>query len=164
MTRRTLAREIDSFAELADTMTALHDCPFDLDRSMFRESSKSWTGVFLRPLWDDPRAENKGLPFVYERIRLPVAEATVKVTDVCDVAVVEDQGIGRYTFNEVQLEANGVCLCFNEQMRIDLRVSGQLHATYEERDSPTLRAVYRESFLVQSGPSIEELEGQGRWP
>lgn len=162
MTGHTLAREIDSFAELADTMTALHDCPFDLDRSTFRESSGSWTGVFLRPLWDDPRAEHKGLPFVYERTRLPVAETRVNVADVRGVAVVDDQGIGRYTFNEVELMADGVCLCFNERMRIDLRVSGQLHATYEERASPTLRAVYRQFLLVNTGPSIEEFEGQGR--
>lgn len=159
MTGHTLAREIGSFAELADTMTALHDCPFDLDRSTFRESSGSWSGVFLRPLWDDPRAGHKGIPFVYERTRLPVVETWMKVADVRDAAVLDDQGIGRYTFNEVELIADGVSLCFNERMRINLRVSGQLHATYEERALPTMRAVYRQFLLVESGPFIEEFKG-----
>lgn len=94
-----------------------------------------------------------------ERTRLPVAETWVKVADVRDVTVLDDQGIGRYTFNEVELVADGVCLCFNERMRINLRVSGQLHATYKEQALPTLRAVYRQFLLVESGPFIEEFKG-----
>lgn len=155
----SVMHEIGSFEELVDTMVALHDCPFDLERSSFSEPSGSWTGVFLRPLWDDPRAKHRGVPFVYQQSKLPVAEAWLTITGVATVTIVEDQGIGRYSFNEVQRTADGISLCFNEQMRIDLHIRGSVSARYQERVLQGVQAVYRQFLLVQAGPTIEELDG-----
>jgi hypothetical protein len=150
-------RDLISFDQLAEVMSALHDCPFDLDRAVFSEETLKWTGTFFRPRWDDPAAEHAGWALVYGRSRLPVAEAFVGVANVAATSVLDDVGIGRYNFNQVERTRDGIRLCFNEAMRIELRLAGPVHATYEERVSSRLRAVYRQFLLVQSGPRIEEV-------
>jgi hypothetical protein len=107
-------RDLISFDQLAEVMSSLHDCPFDLDRASFSEETQKWTGTFFRPLWDDPAAEHAGWALVYSRSRLPAAEAFVTVANVAVTNVLDDQGIGRYSFNQVERTPNGIRLCFNE--------------------------------------------------
>jgi hypothetical protein len=146
---------ISSVEQLDEVMSNLHDCPFDLDRAIFDEATHTWTGFFLRPLWDDPRAEHRGFSILYVRSRLPVAEATLKVSGVSSCVVADNAGIGRYSFNETEPLTNGVRLHFNEDLDIDLELGDTVDATYDERPLPKLCAIYRQYFLVQSGPSIE---------
>lgn len=145
---------ISSVEQLDEAMSNLHDCPFDLDRATFDEATRTWTSFFLRPLWDDPRAEHAGFSILYVRSRLPVAEATLKVSGVTHCVVADNARIGSYSFNEIQSIPNGVRLHFNEGLDIDLEL-GAIDANYEERPLPGLCAIYRQYFLVQSGPSIE---------
>ena len=148
---------ISSVEKLDEVMSNLHDCPFDLDRATFDEATHTWTGLFLRPLWDDPRAEHRGFSLIYVRSRLPVAEATLKVSGVSNCVVADKAQIGCYTFNEIQPTTKGVRLHFNEDLDIDLELGGAINATYEERPLPELCAIYRQYFLLQSGPSIERV-------
>ena len=145
---------ISSFEQLYKAMMGLHDCPFELDRAVFDEVSRTWTGYFLRPLWDDPRAEHRGFSLIYLHSRLPIAEATLTVSGVVKCVVADNARIGRYSFNELEPTANGVRFHFNENLDIDLEIE-VIDATYEERPVPELCAIYRQYFLVQSGPSIE---------
>lgn len=145
---------ISSVEQLDEVMTELHDCPFELDRAVFDEVSHTWTGFFLRPLWDDPRAEHWGFSILYVHSRLPVAEATLKVSGVIKCVVADNARIGRYSFNQTERRANGVQFRFSENLNIDLEIP-VVDATYEERPIPELCAVYRQYFLLQSGPSIE---------
>ncbi len=146
---------ISSVKQLDEVMSDLHDCPFDLDRAIFDESTQTWTGFFLRPLWDDPRAEHRGFSILYVRSRLPVAEATLKISDVRACKVVDNAQIGTYSFNQIELITNGVRFDFNENLNIDFELGVSINATYEETPLPELCAIYRQYFLVQSGPSIE---------
>ena len=63
-------------------------------------------------------------------------------------------GDDRYTFNEMETNANGVRFHFNENLDIDLEVC-VLDASYEEQPLPELRAIYRQYLGLQSGPFIE---------
>jgi len=147
---------ISTFEELGDFLTKLHDCPFDFERTSFDKVSEIWSGIFLRPLWEDARAEHRGLPLLYFRTRLPVAEVTLTVARVLSVEVIEDQGIGLYTFNEIERAPSGLRLLFNQAMQINLQLSGPIEATYEEQPLHDRWAVYRQFMLVQSGPEIEK--------
>lgn len=147
--------EISSVEQLAEVMTNLHDCPFDLDRAIFDEVTHTWTGFFLRPLWDDPCAEHRGFSIFYVRSQLPVAEAVLTVSGVNSCEVADEAQIGRYSFNDIEPTADGVRLHFNENLDIDLQLGGVIDANYEERAVPELRAIYRQVLLVQSGPKIE---------
>ncbi len=151
---------ISSVEQLHAVMTELHDCPFALDRAAFDEVRHTWTGFFLRPLWDDPRAEHRGFSILYVHSRLPVAEATLKVSGVVKCVVADLARIGRYSFNQIEPTANGVRLHFNENLDIDLELP-VIDATYEERPVPGLCAIYRQYFLLQSGPSIEMVAVSG---
>ena len=151
--------ELLSFERLAETMSHLHDCPFDLDCASLDKAAQMWTGTFLRPIWDDPTAQRKGLWPLYMRIRLPVAQVQIRVAKVSSATIVDNQGIERYSFNQLERTREGMRLCFNEMMRIDLRLVGPVHATYEERASPGLHALYRGFLFVQSGPKIEGTGG-----
>ena len=146
---------ISSFEQLDEVMTELHDCPFDLDRAVFDEATQTWTGFFLRPLWDDPRAEHRGLPILYVRTQLPVVEATLKLSGVRNWLVADNARIGRYSFNQIEPITNGIRLHFNENLDIDLDLSSSVDADYDERSMPELRAIYRQFFLLQCGPSIK---------
>ena len=146
---------ISSFEQLDEVMTELHDCPFDLDRAVFDEATQTWTGFFLRPLWDDPRAEHRGLPILYVRTQLPVVEATLKLSGVRNWLVADNARIGRYSFNQIEPITNGIRLHFNEYLDIDLDLSSSVDADYDERSMPELRAIYRQFFLLQCGPSIK---------
>jgi hypothetical protein len=145
---------ISSIEQLDEVMSELHDCPFELNGARFDVETHTWTGLFLRPLWDDPRAEHRGVSILYVRSRLPVAEVTLRFSRVSNCVVADDARVGRHTFNEIERVSNGVRLLFNENLDIDLELDG-LDATYEERPLPELCAIYRQYFLVQSGPSIE---------
>ena len=148
---------LSSIEQLDEVMTNLHDCPFDLDRAVFDVTRHTWTGFFLRPLWDDPRAEHRGFSILYMRSRLPVVEATLRVSDVNNCVVADNARIGRYSFNEIEPIANGVRLHFNENLDIDLELAATIDADYEEQPLPELCAIYRQYFLVQSGPCIETI-------
>jgi len=145
---------ISSVEQLDEVMSNLHDCPFDLDRAIFNEATHTWTGFFLRPLWDDPGAQHRGFSILYVRSQLPVAEVTLKVSGVRKCFVADDARIGRYSFNQIEPITNGVRFHFNENLDIDLEL-GAIDATYDERPLPEVCAIYRHYFLVQSGPSIE---------
>ena len=136
-------------------MSNLHDCPFYVDRASYDETAGMWSGIFIRPLWDDPRAQHHGVPLLYLRSRLPVAEAALTIAGVRSLEVVADQGIGKYTFNELERTAGGLRLRFNEALCLNLELSGTLGATYDERPLPDYGAIYRQLFLVQTGPIIE---------
>jgi hypothetical protein len=150
---------ISSFEELNEVMSNLHDCPFDLDPAKFNGITKTWTGVFLRPAWEDPRAEHRGLSLLYVRSRLPVVEATLTLSGVMDQSIVDDQGIGQYSFNEIQRIGNDVRLRYNEAMYVDLYLAGSLIATYNEEPLPGICAIYRQYFLLQTGPKFEQVLG-----
>lgn len=145
---------ISSVEQLDEVMSELHDCPFDLDRALFNEATHTWTGFFLRPLWDDPRAEHRGFSILYVRSQLPVAEVTLHFLGVSKCAVADNARIGRYTFNQVEPAANGLRLHFNENLDIDLELAA-IDITYDERPLPEVRAIYRQYLLMQSGPRIE---------
>ena len=147
---------ISSLEQLDKVMPELHDCPFDLDRAVFDEATHTWTGFFLRPLWDDPRAEHRGLSILYVRSRLPVSEVMLQFSGVSKCVVADNTRIGRYTFNQVSPAANGVRLHFNENLDIDLELPA-IDVTWNERPLPEVRAIYRQYLLVQSGPRIERL-------
>ncbi len=145
---------ISSVEQIDEVMSDLHDCPFDLDRATFDKATETWTGFFLRPLWDDPRAEHRGFSILYVRSQLPVVEVTLSFSGVSKCVVADNARIGRYSFNQIEPIANGVRLQFNENLDINLELNA-VDATYDERPLPELCAIYRQYFLVQSGPSIE---------
>jgi hypothetical protein len=149
-------KQISSYQELDAIMSNLHDCPFDLDRARHDEGTGVWSGTFIRPLWDDPRAQHRGVPLLYLRSRLPVAEAALTIAGVRSLEVIADQGIGQYSFNELECTAGGLRFHFNEALRIDLGLPGTLEATYDEQPLPGYCAIYRQLFLVQTGPIIEQ--------
>ena len=149
--------QISSFEQINEVMSNLHDCPFDLDRAVFDAATETWRGTFLRPLWDDPRAKHRGLSLLYLQSQLPVVEATLTIAGVRNHSIVDDPGIGRYTFNEIKQITDGVRLVFNEALSIDLHLSGEVLATYDEQPLPGVCAIYKQLFLVQSGPRIERV-------
>jgi len=146
--------QISSFEQLDEVMSNLHDCPFDLDRAVFDATTGTWRGTFLRPLWDDPRAKHRGLTFLYLHSQLPVVEATLTVENVKNHSVIDDQGIGRYSVSEVEQIPNGVRLSFNEALHIDFDLAGSISATYDEQPVSGICAIYRQYFLMQTGPQI----------
>ena len=146
---------ISSVEQLDEVMSNLHDCPFDLDRAVFDATRHTWTGFFIRPLWDDPRAEHRGFSILYIRSRLPVAQATLTVFSVKNCVVADNARIGRYSFNGIEPIANGMRLHFNEDLDIDLELATMIDADYDEQPLPEICAIYRQYFLMQSGPFIE---------
>jgi len=146
--------QISSFEQLDEVMPNLHDCPFDIDRAVFDAPTGTWRGTFLRPLWDDPRAKHRGLTFLYLHSQLPVVEATLTVLNVKEHSVIGGQGIGRYSLSEVEEIPNGVRFSFNEALHIDLDLTGSISATYDERPVSGICAIYRQYFLMQTGPKI----------
>jgi hypothetical protein len=146
--------QISSFEQLDEVISNLHDCPFDLDRAVFDVTSETWRGIFLRPLWDDPRAKHRGLFLLYSHSRLPVVEATLTIAGVKNHSVIDDQGIVRYSVNEVERMPNGVRLSFNEALHLDFDLAGSISATYDEQPVSGICAIYRQYFLMQTGPEI----------
>lgn len=116
---------------------------------------RSWRGLFLRPLWDSPEATHKGLPFLVSWSRLPVVEAIVRIEDVVSVNVNDRASIGIYTLNEPERTGSGLRFHCDPELTIDLEIAGGIHGSYHERPAPGLRALYRQFFLVQTGPVIE---------
>jgi hypothetical protein len=149
--------QISSFEQLNQVGSNLHDCPFDLDRAVFDATTEIWRGIFLRPLWDDPRAKHRGLSLLYLQSQLPVVEATLAIEGVRNHSIVDDQGIGRYTFNELEHITDGVRLAFNEALYINLHLDGGVSATYDEQPLLGVCAIYKQLFLVQSGPKIKRV-------
>ena len=147
---------ISSIEQLDEVMSNLHDCPFDLDRASFDETTQTWTGFFLRPLWDDPRAEHRRIAIWSVRTQLPVVEVTLNISGVSKCVVADNAGIGLFSFNQIEPITNGVRLQFNENLDIDLELK-TIDGTYDERPVPELCAIYRQCFLVQSGPFIERV-------
>ena len=89
---------------------------------------------------------------------LPV-EARLRLRSVTRVRVLDDQRIGRYTFNRVVKSSVGLRLVFNERLRIEVAMSGQPKGMYEEVPVVGIRAMYRELLLLQSGPKLEFAPG-----
>jgi hypothetical protein len=151
-----------TFRELDAILTELHDCPFDLDSAIFDRASHTWRGTFLHPLWDSPAAQHHGIPLIASVSRLPVAKAVLSVQYVVDSKVVDNQGIGMYTFNRVEEFDDGLRLSCCEAMSVYLYLNGPVRAAYVERLDPALRAVYRQYCFLQAGPRIESvIEGPG---
>ena len=71
-------------------------------------------------------------------------------------SIVHDQGIGRYSFSEVKQIPNGVRLSFNEALYIDFDLGGGISATYDEQPVSGVSAIYRQYFLLQTGPEIKQ--------
>ncbi len=127
---------ISTVEQLDEVITDLHDCPFDLDRAIFDEATHMWTGFFLRPLWEDPRAEHRGFSILYVRSQLPVVEVTLKVSGVDKSVVADNARIGRYSFNQIEPIPNGVRLHFNENLDIELELtSGHCQNCAQSTDS-----------------------------
>lgn len=154
-------QRVASFEDLRELMLNLHDCPFDLDEAAFDEQGGTWSGTFLRPLWGHPDAESRRVGIFSTEYRLPVVKASIRIEGVRGIEVIDDQGIGRYTLNDIARAADYVQFSFNEVMRIVLHLAEGIDARYDEQPLPTVRAVYTEfsiAFLVvQSGPRIEEM-------
>jgi hypothetical protein len=149
--------QISSFEQLDEVTSNLHDCPFDFDRAVFDATSETWCGIFLRPLWDDPRAKHRGLFLLYFHSRLPVVEATLTIAGVKNYSVIDDQGIGRYSVSEVERIPNGVRLSFNQALQIDFDLAGSISATYDEQPVSGICAIYRQYLLMQTGPEIRRV-------
>lgn len=149
--------EISSYAELRRILADLHDCPFDVDQSKFEQGTSSWRGQFLRPLWDSPAARHKGLPFIISWSHLPVVEAILKIEGVRSVSVTDKARIGRYTFNEPERVDGGIRLHFDPELTIDLELFGEVRGSLEEQSAPGLVALYRQVFLVPTGPVIKSV-------
>jgi hypothetical protein len=147
-------REISSFEELDEVMSNLHDCPFDLARAQFDPAAQTWTGAFLRPVWEDPRAEHTGWR-LYGSTRLPVVEGTLTLMGVTEQILNDEEGIDSYAFNELERRSTGVRLRYCEHLSIDLNLAGAVVGTYDEKPLPGLAAVYKQRLLIQSGPYIE---------
>jgi len=150
----TIVRTLSTFEELDEVMTNLHDCAFDLTRAHFAGDAHTWTGVFLRPVWEDSRAEHTGW-WLWGSTRLPVVEATVALTGVMNETVNDEEGIENYGFIEVIRLPSGVRFRFAEHLAIDLQLSDVVSGRYDERPQPEVVAVYRQRLLVQTGPLIE---------
>jgi hypothetical protein len=148
---------ISSFDELDGLLSRLHDCPFDLDKARFDRAAGTWTGTFFGPLWEKPAIESRRSYLIVAREQLPVAQALLVVMGVHGVQIIDDQGIGRYSLNYVERTDEGVCLRFNEVMRVNLQLKGEIEATYEEQVLPGTSATYRSFLIVQCGPTIEPL-------
>jgi len=149
-------REISSFEQLDEVMSNLHDCPFDLTRAHFDDLAQTWTGVFLRPVWEDPGAEHTGWR-LYGSTRLPVVEATLYLTGVTTQTVNDEEGIDIYGLVEVKRLPSGVRFSFAEHLAIDLELAASVAGTYDEKPLRDVVAVYRQRFLLQSGPHLERL-------
>jgi hypothetical protein len=156
--------ELAGFADVARQLEALHDCPFDLDQAQYDSETHEWQAAFLRPVWDDPGVERQRRALVVLEHRVPVVEARLLVRSVSQIQILDDQRIGRYTFNRVVSTATGLRLEFNERMRVELTVVGHPAGSYEEVEVVGIRAVYREVLFVQSGPSLICPSGStGKW-
>jgi hypothetical protein len=151
-------REISSFEDLDDVMTNLHDCPFDLPRERFDASAQTWTGLFLRPVWEDPLAQHTGWR-LYGSTRLPVVESKLTLIGVTGETVTDEEGIDTYGFTEIKRLSNGVRFRYAEHLSIDVELAGPVAGTYEEKPLPNLVAIYRQRLLLQSGPYFEQMGG-----
>lgn len=96
---------------------------------------------------------------LYGSTRLPVVEATLSLTGVIAQTVTDEEGIDIYGLIEVKRLPSGVRLRFAEHLAIDLELTGSVAGTYDEKPLRNLVAVYRQRFLLQSGPHLERLRG-----
>jgi len=145
--------QINSFQELVDCMNELHDYPFTLSEATFDNSQKVWKGIFLRPMLEsEDRVVHKG-SFIYGKTECPVAKATLTISSVSNIEVIDDQGIDRYSFNGVQSTDKGFRLEFNEAMMIEFEVE-TIMATYSESELSDKTAVFKNLLIIESGPEI----------
>jgi hypothetical protein len=146
-----------SLEELDELMGNLHDYPFDLDQVEFDKAAGTWKGTFFRPLHQAPDVERRRFALVFWRWRMPVVRALVCVKGVADVRILADQGIGRYSFNEVRPTNEGVCFRFNEALEIEFDLVRGIDVTYDEELMPEARAVVRSFLLAETGPEIVDV-------
>jgi hypothetical protein len=147
--------DLTSLGAISERLDSLHDCPFDLDQAQFDMQTHEWLGRFLRPLWDGPDAQHRRRAFLVLESQLPVVEARLCLRAVTEVRIIDDQGIGRYTFNRVKRIKGGLQLVFNEELKIDVALSGEPAGTYEEVPVADIHAVYRQVLFIQSGPTLQ---------
>ena len=149
-------QRIKSFEALREAMSELHDCPFVLSEAVLDPASETWTGKFLKPVWDDLHTETTGIRFIYEKSTLPLVLATVQINGVKAVRVEDDQGIDSYSFNDLEEREDGLRFQFNEAMYLDLDIGQAIDALYEETAVPDRKAVFKSFFIVEFGPTIEK--------
>lgn len=147
--------ELANFDAISERLESLHDCPFDLAQTQLDRETHEWRGRFLRAVWDAPEAQHRRHAFVVLESRLPVMEARLCLRATADVRIVNDQGIGRYTFNRVERTDDGLRLVFNELLKIEVAISGEPSGTYEEVSVADICAVYRQVLFVQTGPRLQ---------
>jgi hypothetical protein len=151
-------RHISSFEELDGVMSELHDCPFDLDDANFDEKVATWTGRFYRPVSEDPSAiERTKSRRVFSRYKMPVVLASVCISGVQQVRLLDDPRIGWYTLNRIKRTSNGIRVEFCEALKIDLDLTGPIDVTYVEDPLPGKCAVYRTFLSIWTGPRIEDV-------
>lgn len=143
------------FGDISERLEELHDCPFDLDQAQFDAEAQEWEGRFLRPVWEGPDVRLRRRALLLAERRVPVVEARLRFHSVFLVQILDDQRIGRYTFNRVARSGNGLRLQFNEGMQIELAFRGEPTASYEEVPAVGIRAVYRDMPFLHSGPTLE---------
>ncbi len=156
--------ELVGFGAISERLESLHDCPFDLGQAQFDAESHQWLGRFLRPVWEAPEAQHRRRAILIMESRLPVVEVRLRLRAITTVRIVDDQGIGRYTFNRVERIKGGLQLVFNERLKVEMTIEGEPTATYEEAAMVDIWAEYRQVLLVQTGPTLRFAPGTStRW-
>jgi hypothetical protein len=150
-----MTAELGNCDHISRELDALHDCLFDLDKARFDVANHEWTGRFLRPVWEGPDVQHSRRALLIQVSRVPVVDARLRVRPVSNIRILNDQGIGRYTFNRVERSQNGLRLVFNERMTIDIAWAGEPSGSYEEVPVTGIRAVYRRILFLQTSPVLE---------
>ena len=143
--------DLANLGAISERLDSLHDCPFDLDQAQFDSQTHEWVGRFLRPVWDGPEAQHRRRAVLIWESRLPVVESRLRLRAVTKVRIIDDQRIGRYTFNRVERIQGGLQLIFNERLKIEVGFNGEPAGTYEEVSVRDICAVYRQMLFVQTG-------------
>lgn len=151
--------DLSNFDAISKRLDSLHDCPFDLDQAQLDRGTQEWLGRFLRPVWDGPGAQHRRRALVIRESRLPVVEARLRLRAVSETRIVDDQRIGRYSFNRVELIEGGLQLLFNERLKIEVAFNGEPAGTYEEISVAEICAVYRQLLFIQTGPALQFAPG-----
>lgn len=159
-----MTADLANLGAISERLDSLHDCPFDLDQARFDREAHAWLGLFLRPVWDAPEAQRRRRAVLIVESRLPVVEARLRLRRVTEVRIVDDQRIGRYSFNRIARIKGGAQLIFNEGLKIEMAFDDEPTGTYEEVQAADIRAVYRQLLLVQTGPALQFGPGaSSRW-
>lgn len=143
------------FEALQAALAEVHDCPFELDQAKFDLKRGEWHGKFLLPVWDSPVAAHiRRWLFIVES-RLPIVERNVFISGVTACRVRDEARMGCYTFTWAHRTQQGLQLEFNEGLEIELDVNAPINGGIDDEAVSDRIAVYRQYFIVQTGPHIE---------